>query len=51
MSDGPSMDGGALRGCRDALVLDRAPSSGLGSTGRATGGFLPPVPVHHFLRC
>ena len=29
----------ARRGCRDVLVLDRAPSWGLGSTGRATGGF------------
>lgn len=29
----------ARRGCRDVVVLDRAPSSGLGSTGRATGGF------------
>jgi sarcosine oxidase subunit beta len=29
----------AARGCRDVLVLDRAPSLGQGSTGRATGGF------------
>jgi sarcosine oxidase subunit beta len=29
----------ASRGCRDVLVLDRAPEPGSGSTGRATGGF------------
>ncbi len=29
----------AARGCRDVVVLDRAPALGLGSTGRATGGF------------
>ncbi len=29
----------AARGLRDVLVLDRAPSAGAGSTGRATGGF------------
>lgn len=29
----------AARGVRDVLVLDRAPSAGAGSTGRATGGF------------
>ncbi|HKV09993.1 MAG TPA: FAD-dependent oxidoreductase [Thermoanaerobaculia bacterium] len=29
----------ASRGCRDVLVLDREPAIGLGSTGRATGGF------------
>ncbi|HSK75710.1 MAG TPA: FAD-dependent oxidoreductase, partial [Thermoanaerobaculia bacterium] len=29
----------ASRGCRDVLVLDREPALGLGSTGRATGGF------------
>jgi sarcosine oxidase subunit beta len=29
----------AARGCRDVVVLDRSPSTGLGSTGRATGGF------------
>ncbi len=29
----------ASRGCRDVLVLDRAPAPGQGSTGRATGGF------------
>jgi sarcosine oxidase subunit beta len=29
----------ASRGCRDVLVLDRAPEPGGGSTGRATGGF------------
>jgi sarcosine oxidase subunit beta len=29
----------ASRGCRDVLVLDRAPEPGHGSTGRATGGF------------
>lgn len=29
----------ASRGCRDVVVLDRAPRLGLGSTGRATGGF------------
>jgi sarcosine oxidase subunit beta len=29
----------AARGCRDVLVLDRAPALGQGSTGRATGGF------------
>jgi sarcosine oxidase, subunit beta len=29
----------ASRGCRDVLVLDRAPQPGAGSTGRATGGF------------
>ncbi len=29
----------ASRGCRDVLVLDRAPEPGAGSTGRATGGF------------
>jgi len=29
----------ASRGVRDLLVLDRAPSSGSGSTGAATGGF------------
>ena len=27
------------RGCRDVLLLDRAPAAGAGSTGRATGGF------------
>jgi sarcosine oxidase subunit beta len=27
------------RGCRDVLLLDRAPAPGAGSTGRATGGF------------
>ncbi len=29
----------AARGCRDVVVLDRAPAPGEGSTGRATGGF------------
>jgi sarcosine oxidase, subunit beta len=29
----------AARGCRDVVVLDRAPALGEGSTGRATGGF------------
>jgi sarcosine oxidase subunit beta len=29
----------ASRGCQDVLVLDRAPASGQGSTGKATGGF------------
>ncbi len=29
----------ASRGCRDVLVLDRAPAPGLGSTGKASGGF------------
>lgn len=29
----------ASRGCRDVVVLDRAPATGAGSTGRATGGF------------
>jgi sarcosine oxidase subunit beta len=29
----------AARGCRDVLVLDRAPAPGLGSTGKASGGF------------
>ncbi|HEV8479836.1 MAG TPA: FAD-dependent oxidoreductase [Candidatus Eisenbacteria bacterium] len=29
----------AARGWKDVLVLDRAPRPGLGSTGRATGGF------------
>jgi sarcosine oxidase, subunit beta len=29
----------ASRGCRDVLVLDRHPALGLGSTGKATGGF------------
>jgi sarcosine oxidase subunit beta len=29
----------AARGCRDVLLLDRAPAAGAGSTGRATGGF------------
>jgi sarcosine oxidase subunit beta len=29
----------ASRGCRDVVVLDRAPGLGAGSTGRATGGF------------
>lgn len=29
----------ASRGCRDVLVLDRFPAPGLGSTGKATGGF------------
>jgi sarcosine oxidase, subunit beta len=29
----------ASRGCRDVVVLDRAPAPGAGSTGRATGGF------------
>ncbi|MFL6235387.1 MAG: NAD(P)/FAD-dependent oxidoreductase [Thermoanaerobaculia bacterium] len=29
----------ASRGCRDVVVLDRAPAAGAGSTGRATGGF------------
>jgi sarcosine oxidase subunit beta len=29
----------ASRGCRDVLVIDRAPTLGLGSTGKATGGF------------
>ena len=29
----------AARGCRDVLVLDRAPAPGEGSTGKATGGF------------
>ena len=29
----------ASRGCRDVVVIDRAPSLGSGSTGRATGGF------------
>ncbi|HSN86378.1 MAG TPA: FAD-dependent oxidoreductase [Thermoanaerobaculia bacterium] len=29
----------ASRGCGDVLVLDREPALGLGSTGRATGGF------------
>jgi sarcosine oxidase subunit beta len=29
----------AARGCRDVVVLDRAPAPGQGSTGKATGGF------------
>lgn len=29
----------ASRGCRNVLVLDRHPALGLGSTGKATGGF------------
>ncbi|HEY0557398.1 MAG TPA: FAD-binding oxidoreductase [Thermoanaerobaculia bacterium] len=29
----------AARGCRDVVVLDRAPAVGQGSTGKATGGF------------
>lgn len=29
----------AARGCRDVVVLDRAPAAGEGSTGKATGGF------------
>jgi sarcosine oxidase subunit beta len=29
----------AARGCKDVVVIDRAPSRGSGSTGRATGGF------------
>jgi sarcosine oxidase subunit beta len=29
----------AARGCRDVVVLDRAPALGQGSTGKATGGF------------
>jgi sarcosine oxidase subunit beta len=29
----------AARGCRDVVVLDRAPALGAGSTGQATGGF------------
>jgi sarcosine oxidase, subunit beta len=29
----------AERGCRDVVVLETAPSTGAGSTGRATGGF------------
>jgi len=29
----------AAKGCRDVLVLDRFPSPGEGSTGKATGGF------------
>jgi sarcosine oxidase subunit beta len=29
----------AARGCRDVVVLDRAPGLGEGSTGKATGGF------------
>lgn len=29
----------ASRGCRDVMVIDRAPALGGGSTGRATGGF------------
>lgn len=29
----------ASRGCRDVLVIDRAPTLGQGSTGKATGGF------------
>lgn len=29
----------ASRGCRDVVVLDRAPRLGLGSTGKATGGY------------
>ncbi|HKI02475.1 MAG TPA: FAD-binding oxidoreductase [Thermoanaerobaculia bacterium] len=29
----------ASRGCRDVVVIDRAPALGLGSTGKATGGF------------
>ena len=29
----------ASRGCRDVLVVDRHPALGLGSTGKATGGF------------
>jgi sarcosine oxidase subunit beta len=29
----------ASRGCRDVLVIDRAPEAGFGSTGKATGGF------------
>jgi sarcosine oxidase subunit beta len=29
----------ASRGCRDVLVLDRAPAPGQGSTGKASGGF------------
>jgi len=29
----------AARGCRDVVVIDRSPAPGLGSTGKATGGF------------
>jgi len=29
----------AVRGCRNVVVVDRAPEPGAGSTGRATGGF------------
>ncbi len=29
----------ASRGCRDVVVIDRAPALGSGSTGKATGGF------------
>src|SRR5438045_1199914 len=29
----------AVRGCKEIVVLDRAPSAGMGSTGKATGGF------------
>jgi sarcosine oxidase subunit beta len=29
----------ASRGCRDVVVIDRSPAPGLGSTGKATGGF------------
>jgi len=29
----------ASRGCRDVVVIDRAPALGMGSTGKATGGF------------
>lgn len=29
----------ASRGCRDVVVIDRAPALGAGSTGKATGGF------------
>lgn len=29
----------SLQGCRKVLVLDRAPQHGMGSTGKATGGF------------
>ena len=33
----------ARRGCRNVLVLERFDRPGLGSTGRATGGFRAPA--------
>jgi sarcosine oxidase subunit beta len=40
----------ASRGCRDVVVVDRAAAPGLGSTGKATGGFraqfATPVNIH-----